>query len=395
VEASASAGKEHAASSTAPGPKSGANPKNGGLIVIRNLKLEDYRSFKSYELRDLARVNLLVGRNNCGKTSVLEAVHFLASGGSPYVLRQIAGQRGELNARNYPDRTGRLHRTTDASHFFFGHRFDPGVRFSILANDIESVRMHVEYNQGDLRSLQRPLFEEEADDVQLLVVRIESNEMPAGVVLPATVGGTLHLDSMAMSTTASDGSPRAPVSFVSAVSLDIEDMRRMWDSLLIEGREQEVVNALNLVENELASVHFLSANGYGRSSIVLGHQGGSRRTPIGSHGDGTRRLLALALSLTQLSGGVLLVDEIDTGLHWTVLEHLWKLVVEQAVQANIQVFATTHSRDCIDGLASFVASHPEHASQVSVQKVERQLGRSVGFDGADIENAVKHNLDLR
>lgn len=365
--------------------------------MIRNLKLEDYRSFKSYELRDLARVNLLVGRNNCGKTSVLEAVHFLASGGNPYVLRQIAGHRGELNPHGDPDRTHtrRWHRTTDASRFFFGHRFDPGARFRILANDVEWVRMNVENEQGDLRSVQRPLFDEEADDVELLAVRIEGNGTRDDVVLPATTSGSLHLDPRSMRTTASDSPSRAPVSFVSAVSLSIEDMRRMWDHLLLEGREQEVVDALKLVENDLESVHFLSANGYGRSNIVLGHQSGIRRTPIGSHGDGTRRLLALALSLTQLSGGVLLVDEIDTGLHWTVLEHLWKLVVEQAAQANIQVFATTHSCDCIDGLASFVASHPEHASQVSVQKVERRLDRSVGFDGADIENAVKHNLDLR
>lgn len=365
--------------------------------MIRNLKLEGYRSFESYELRDLARVNLLVGKNNCGKTSVLEAVHFLVSGGSPYVLRQIAGQRGELNLNSDHDRPypSRLHRATDVSRFFFGHRFDPGAQFRILANDVEWVRMNVEEDQGDLRSVQRPLFEEEADDAQLLAVRIASNGIKDDVVLPATAAGSLHVDARAVRATASDASSCAPVGFVSAVSLNIEDMRRMWDNLLLESREQEVVNALQLVEHELESVHFLSANGYGRSNIVLGHQGRARRTPIGSHGDGTRRLLALALSLTQLSGGVLLVDEIDTGLHWTALGHLWRLVVEQAAQANIQVFATTHSYDCIHGLASLVASHPELASQVSVQKMERKLDRSVGFDDADLENAVNHGIDIR
>lgn len=71
--------------------------------MIRNLKLEGYRSFASYELQDLTRVNLFVGRNNCGKTSILEAVQFLVSGGNPYVLRQIADERSEVYQYKNPD----------------------------------------------------------------------------------------------------------------------------------------------------------------------------------------------------------------------------------------------------------------------------------------------------
>ena len=56
-----------------------------------------------------------------------------------------------------------------------------------------------------------------------------------------------------------------------------------------------------------------------------------------------RRLLALSLSLIRTEQGILLVDEIDTGLHWTVMEEMWRLVVETARRSSVQVFATTHS----------------------------------------------------
>ena len=63
--------------------------------MLRNLKLEEYRSFDEYELSNLSRVNLLVGKNDCGKTSILEAIHFLVSRGDPEVLVKCADRRGE------------------------------------------------------------------------------------------------------------------------------------------------------------------------------------------------------------------------------------------------------------------------------------------------------------
>ena len=48
------------------------------------------------------------------------------------------------------------------------------------------------------------------------------------------------------------------------------------------------------------------------------------RIPIGSMGDGMWRMLGLALALANAKGGVLLVDEIDTGLHYSVMADMWR-----------------------------------------------------------------------
>ena len=108
-----------------------------------------------------------------------------------------------------------------------------------------------------------------------------------------------------------------------------------------------------------------------------------------------RRLLALSLSLIRTEQGILLVDEIDTGLHWTVMEEMWRLVVETARRSSVQVFATTHSYDCIRGLASLVESRPDLAGDVSIQKIERSLKEAVRFDAKDIRAAVEQNVELR
>ena len=93
--------------------------------------------------------------------------------------------------------------------------------------------------------------------------------------------------------------------------------------------------------------------------------------------------------------GVLLIDEIDTGLHWTVMEDLWRLVVGAARDGNVQVFATTHSYDCIRGLASLLEREPGLAEEVSLQKLERRLDEAVAFGGERLPRAVAHDIELR
>ena len=174
-------------------------------------------------------------------------------------------------------------------------------------------------------------------------------------------------------------------------------MRDMWDRVLAEGRESEVIKAMKLLEADLESIHFLSGDASRRTSggVLIGFLGGGRRLPLGSFGDGMRRLLALSLSLVRTGDGFLLIDEIDTGLHFSVMEEMWRLVVNTALESNVQVFATTHSYDCVHGLAALLESAPELVSQVSVQKIENSLAEAVGLDGKQIRVAARQDIEVR
>ena len=190
-----------------------------------------------------------------------------------------------------------------------------------------------------------------------------------------------------------------PAVFVTAESLHPREMAGTWDQVLVQGREQEVIESMRILQDDLASIHFLTGDVAKRTGspagIVLGLEAGAPRVPMGSYGDGMRRLLALSLSLLRAADGFLLVDEIDTGLHWTAMEDLWKLVVETAVRSSIQVFATTHSLDCILGLAKLIKARPDLRDGVSIQKIERQLAHSVNFDAAGILAAADLGIELR
>lgn len=372
--------------------------------MLSNLKLEKYRSFEEYELSNLSRVNLLVGKNDCGKTSILEAIHFLVSKGDPEVLASCADRRGEgadvaprsaapslAEAGSRPRRNG-----PSIARFFLGHRFGPGeaLRISGEGHGCVSVQLR-------LRDESLPL----ADDLDPPVfdLLIQNGTLDETFAIPVTENGCMvnYRQHRFRGPWLDKASPPPAVQFITLESLDGEALREAWDSALKDGRETEAIDTVRLLHEDLESIVVLTSDssrtGSDRAGVLLGFggTGRSKRVPLGSHGDGMHRLLALSLALIQVADGFLLIDEIDTGLHWTLLEDMWRLVIETARKSSVQVFATTHSYDCIRGLASLVESRPDLAGEVSIHKVERSLPRAVSFDAEDIPAIVDHDIEVR
>ena len=109
-------------------------------------------------------------------------------------------------------------------------------------------------------------------------------------------------------------------------------------------------------------------------------------------GDGIWRLLGIALALVRARGGILLVDEIDTGLHYTVLTKMWQLVYETAKRLDVQVFATTHSRDCYEALGEVTEPGRQ---DISLQRIERGRPEAVAYREAILRTAAERGLEVR
>ncbi len=116
--------------------------------------------------------------------------------------------------------------------------------------------------------------------------------------------------------------------------------------------------------------------------------------PIGSMGDGIWRMLALSIAIAQSKGGTLLVDEIDTGLHYTVMSKMWNLIYSAAKEFNVQVFATTHSYDCVYSLAQ-ICPDADPANKITVQRIEANKHQSVPYDQEEITIAAAREIEVR
>ena len=369
--------------------------------MLEALKLDRYRGFESYQLADLARVNLLVGKNNCGKTTILEAIELLVSGGNVSALRDSAVRRGEIDEDDF------LSHGVEVSHVFYGHRCEVGASFELSSSG--NLRLEGELKALDDRTVPfgeighgaalgpramaklGPVRSDVEPSTKFWLSLAAAGQPP--IVLPIAESGTI-LDRFGGHT----ASNRSTGKVVRFLRFDPSSMVDAWNDVLTEGREAAVVDAMRILMPEIDSIHFLLGRQGGLggpSKILVGRQNVQQRLPIGSYGEGMRRLLAIGLALASTKDRCLLIDEIDTGLHWTVMEDMWRLVVAAAHSSNVQVFATTHSFDCVKGLGTLMRSRPDLAEHVAVQKVHRSLKQAVRVPGEDISIAVEDDIEVR
>ncbi len=117
--------------------------------------------------------------------------------------------------------------------------------------------------------------------------------------------------------------------------------------------------------------------------------------PFKSLGDGVNRLLGILLALVKARGGVLLIDEIENGLHYSRQAKLWEVLLRQAREWDVQIFATTHSWDCVSGFAESAKDLSE--DEALLLRLERRDDRVVGvpFAPREVEIARHEDIELR
>ncbi len=380
--------------------------------MIDRLVLHEFRSFAGFEMPRLGQVNLIVGKNNSGKTSILEAIHLLTGVGELNPLQSSLIRRGEDYVE---ERSNTRNRMLDVRRLFHGFSDDLGSKFLItgFAGDVK------QYLKADV--IESPVTASAGAGKPTLF----SEEPPedAGTGGPRGTALLFHWASPPLysvnvlfamgprggvSTESARWGQRPPEAgdarthFITAAALSPEMVVSLFDEVVLTPEEGLVLQALQIIEPSIERIASSSnSDRMGRRHGVRGGmlvrcQGVKERIPIGSMGDGIWRLLGLALALVRSEGGgYLLVDEIDTGLHASTMEDMWRLVYETAKRLNVQVFATTHSRDCYESLAVLCKERSLDHSDVMIHRVERGKNSSVTFSEKEIIVASRRGVEVR
>jgi hypothetical protein len=352
--------------------------------VLRQLHIQNFRALRDYRMNDLSRVNLLVGTNNCGKTSVLEAIHVLSAPGAAPVWDALM-RRGEVRLDGEAPEV-------ELAHLVHKRSVTPGILFSIEATNDVGSRSLVAHLLGHVPGPREPVNTaiEGPSDVLQLVWNLPESSQEQLLSWTLTPRGGLFEDTFVTLPRLKNVRP-AGVHFLTTEGLTQEYIVSLLDETVLTPHEADVIRALQTIEpgiERLASVGASRARGRGGIAMLVNGE----RIPIGSMGDGIWRLLGIALALVRAEGGVLLVDEIDTGLHYTVLVDMWRLVYETATRLNVQVFATTHSRDCYEALAA-ITEPGRH--DISLQRIERDQPVAVAFSESEIRAAAERGIEVR
>jgi len=383
---------------------SGKRENSSHRKMISSLHINGYRGFQRLDLSGLGRVNLLVGKNNSGKTSVLEAFHLLTSRGDPTALWQVLWRRGERFQIEQDPRRPQI--DVDVSHLFNGHELHVGSKFK-LATKNETPEKWLTFEVAELSPKeQTELFGVDPDTAgsvpsQRFALQISGRPTPAVQRIALSRQGGVSSESL--------NSPHilrhrsadpAPTQYIATESLTGTELIALWSKIQLSPHEELVLAALKFLDEDIERIAAqVSTQPYynptPRAGFIIKRKGSEYPIPLGSMGDGMWRMLTMAVAITQSKGGVLLVDEIDTGLHYTAMEAMWRLIFRAATEFEVQVFATTHSYDCVHSLATLCIDSNDAKNGITVQRIEAGKNKAIPYSENEIRLAAERNIEMR
>ncbi|MBF0496923.1 MAG: AAA family ATPase [Deltaproteobacteria bacterium] len=349
------------------------------------LEIKQFRAIRQLKIDGLGRVNLLTGRNNTGKSSVLEAIRLLASEGSPSVIYDILRSREEDMGE-----TGESTPPLDADGLFQLSSLFPGFpRFSaklapiVIAATGGSHPMNLSLQpdwvteerqpDGSRKLIPQPLH---PSDEQKIVPALVQEIVPALIIATSNKGQIVLLELMqryaySRRTLRSEIDEQPiPCLFVSPYGGErTTALGPLWDKIALSDNEKDVVAALRIIDPEISGVSMVGGAGSRPTRTAIVRAAGiSRPVPLRSFGDGVNRLFGIILSLVNAKGGLLLIDEFENGLHHTVQADAWRIIFKLAVDLDIQVVATSHSWDAIEAFQQAASEVPEEGVLIRLSR---------------------------
>lgn len=388
--------------------------------MLDSLAIKNFRSLEDFTVEKLGRVNLIVGKNNSGKSTVLEALRMYAGNAQRPLLEAISvehdekvriveAERSDLDVpMPYQDLfTGRKFPTDDGTSIQIGSTTAPEDLLRIehvLVMETEEAVIDGTTVETTIRVRRRPVPKSEAAATlselnQALQISKGSKLYPL-ILLDRSPSRTRFPMAESIGTT--------PCSMVATQFSSPDELADGWDKIVFTEHEEVVKEALRIIAPEFENLTFVRTEDARSLPARLVMQRGAkvklsdvpRPVPLNSLGDGMLRVLQLALKIFPAKGGFLLIDEFENGLHYSVQERVWALLFEMAQRLDIQVFATTHSWDCIESFAK-VARMREDIDGVlfrvgkSVRASDRGRVIATVFDEDALFNITQSEAEVR
>ncbi len=361
--------------------------------MLDEIRISNYRCFKKFEIAPLSKVNLFIGSNNAGKTAALEGIELLARGPDPSVILDVLSRRKEyaVDYSEISEQFGYDHRG-----LFYGRMPRIGDMFEISSSDRKNLTCKLELlGDEEEEHYRAKLFKPDAKMgwsegpyVEPLGLRMVSEDYSERIEVRLPLTERFQFRGRG-------DFGRSRVRYLGTSLFDDLIISILWDELALTPREDQTIEVLRIIEPEVLRVAVLGGQSRRNGVYVLLSDGG-QRIPLGSMGEGIRRLFAMALAIGNTPrGGVLLIDEIDTGLHHSVMRRMWELVIESAIRYNFQIFATTHSLDCLLALSRIVAERDDYCAQTMVHRLDRFQTHSTVFHGHELSYAIDKELEIR
>lgn len=368
-------------------------------LLLDSLEIENFRAFKHLKIERLGRVNLIVGKNSVGKTALLEALWLYANHGSFQTVVNILKARNELNRQAI---SGTQIEDGEAvidalKSLFFGRQDirNRHVTAKIGLATFSEKNLTIDIDKINFNGIKEDQEQYYNSDTSRTMV-INNYRIVYSIK-------DLKLPNLFEGTVLEQGNKITPVrlegqivnNFVKVGGIGEVETNQLWSKITLTKLEYTIIQALQIIMPKVERVAVVTVSAASNSySTLVKIENEEKPVSLQSLGDGLTRVFGISLALVNSEDGMLLVDEIENGLHFTTQLGLWRLIFAVARRLNVQVFATTHSWDCIQAFQQASSEDPEQGMVIRLNNVEGEI-TATSFDERRLSIVTREQIEVR
>ena len=361
--------------------------------MFKSISIEGLRGIKHLEIDDLQRVNLLVGKNNCGKTTVLEAILLITAPTNAELPLKINLVRGlkEINENTWKTLYNKMN-------------IEENIKISgkMQGNEIRNLIIKPNSGKRIISKLAKNNFEKKVFEIKDNISGISPSIDGLVMELSITKGKSRHVEKATAMITENNQNQNIEIQIPAGYKEIIKcvfingktvssDIGEKFDNIQVKKQTGSIIKILRQIEPSLDNLVM------GVNEMINCDIGMDNLLPLSVMGDGMIKLLSVILSISNTQDGVVLIDEIENGFHYSAMEVLWQAVFDAAKEFNVQVFATTHSYECVKAFNSACSKIGRKIDGIRLFRIEKQDDDFgvVAYDNEILKASLESDWEVR
>ena len=353
---------------------------------FKNLKIDNFRGINHLEIDDFSRVNVFLGQNSSGKSTILECL-LLTMGMSNPDLPQIINT---IRARNYSN-------FADLSYMFrnLNIRVKPEMSAELFDGTSRNLKLSMTYvfdekSHADFQQNGQIPTSETKTFLNTLKMEfeVEAAQVKSNYECSVTANQQGFVTNKKL---AEDYLEKNSVAFLPA-DLAGGNPTDALVELAKQKKKDLILELLKKFDSRITAIEILGILAY------VGLEGIDQLLTVNMMGDGLRRYLNIVAAAANPKNNIILIDEIDNGLHYSAYKKLWEAIFTLAMETNKQVFVTTHSKETLHKLNEMLEEHPDYQQAFRLYTIANTLKKGhqaykYTFEG--LQGACENDVEIR
>jgi len=357
--------------------------------MITDVLIRNFKCFKSLTVPELGRITLISGRNNVGKTALLEALFLFLDMRNPGVTTSQYGRRGvESISGSFEAIWNPMFRNLDPDKEIF---ISLSINGSQKQVKFKFNREFVPPTPYTVQPEERQIYTDEEHTTLAVDVEFSGKSSEKYILHNFLDPNTNRLTLVSKTKPSTISLP--PASFLASKKHNpTNEIAKQFSNLAQQDRENEAVDFLKIIESRLEGLKIITE---GAISAVHGKLKGIPRTiPINFMGEGMEKLLSLIVAIVHSPNRIIFLDEMENGLHYSVLPKVWEALGKALSKYDCQLITTTHSRECIHAAHEGLSEMAEDFRYIRLhRKGEDVFAKLSNYEM--IGTAIRTNMEVR